>query len=223
MLNKTIPMAQYRIGDFKNFLYVWIDWDGKDAALIDVHKGYDEIISELSQNNVKISTLLLTHSHWDHISDLEKLIEKLPEIRVGIHALEVHRLPLSVQKKAKLFYLNDGDHIPFGKTSIHVIHTPGHSAGECSFWAKAPHCPGYESVLFSGDTLFIRDCGRTDLESGDVSQMFDSLQKIKKLPAETRICPGHQYHKDAQSTLAVEARENPSLLARTVEELAQLP
>lgn len=77
--------------------------------------------------------------------------------------------------------------------------------------------------LLTGDTLFIRDCGRTDFEDGDNEQMFQSLQRIKKLPPATVILPGHHYQPETASVLELELLESAPLKCRSVEELAGLP
>jgi glyoxylase-like metal-dependent hydrolase (beta-lactamase superfamily II) len=153
---------------------------------------------------------------------LEKLITLLPEIRVGVHPLEAHRLKKSVLDHPGTFYFEEGSKIDCGRWDLQVLHTPGHSAGGCCFWLKTL-LPGFESVLFTGDTLFVGDCGRTDLDTGDVHQMFQSLQRIRALPPETKIYPGHAYHPEPSSTIEKELKRNAPLMAKSVEELARLP
>lgn len=217
-----IPVSQYQIGDFRNFLYVVSDTDSKTAVLIDIHEGFEKILTELEQQNVKLSAILLTHTHWDHVMGLENLITLIPEIRVGLHRLDAHRLKKSVLEHPKIFYFEEGSQVPCGQWNLQVLHTPGHSAGGCCFWLKTA-LPEFESVLFTGDTLFVGDCGRTDLDTGDVRQMFDSLQRIRTLPPETRVYPGHAYHRDPWSTIEQELKRNAPLMAKSADELAALP
>jgi glyoxylase-like metal-dependent hydrolase (beta-lactamase superfamily II) len=136
-----------------------------------------------------------------------------------VHAGDRHR----VEKKkgvrvGGLVGLQDGQRLRVGELAVDVIHTPGHSSGECCCLLA-----GTPPVLFTGDTLFIRDCGRTDLETGSNEEMFASLQKIKRLPSDAIILPGHHYKPEYASVLSRELRESPPLLCRSVQELIELP
>ena len=105
-----------------------------------------------------------------------------------------------------------------GSIRVRVLHTPGHSAGECCYFFE-----NGGKYLFTGDTLFIRDYGRTDFADGSNEQMFASLQRIKALPPETVILPGHHYVRECASILSKEIVESPPLRCGSVEELASLP
>ena len=95
-------------------------------------------------------------------------------------------------------FLKDGDRIPFGKHALKVIHTPGHTQGSCCFHA--------EGLLLSGDTLFQRSIGRTDLPGGNTEQELDSIRtKLYTLDPETIVYPGH----GDPTSIAEERAENP--------------
>ena len=105
-----------------------------------------------------------------------------------------------------------------------AIHTPGHSAGELCYRLEATDLKGeLRTYLFTGDTLFIRDCGRTDLETGSNAQMFESLQRLKKFPPDTVILPGHHYVRECASTLSREMETSPPLRCASIQELEALP
>jgi glyoxylase-like metal-dependent hydrolase (beta-lactamase superfamily II) len=87
-----------------------------------------------------------------------------------------------------------------GETSLEVIHTPGHSPGSICLYA--------DGQLFTGDTLFVNWCGRTDFFGGDESAMKNSLIRLMELPEETVVWPGHDYGREPQSTLGREKRKN---------------
>jgi glyoxylase-like metal-dependent hydrolase (beta-lactamase superfamily II) len=105
---------------------------------------------------------------------------------------------------------------------VQVLHTPGHSPGECCFFIPAPTRNDLP-YLFTGDTIFIRDCGRTDFAGGNVLDMFDSIQQIKRLPQKTVILCGHHYQPEVASTIADEMVDSPPFRCRNVDELDALP
>ena len=109
-----------------------------------------------------------------------------------------------------------------GEIEIQALHTPGHSAGAFCYYVKKQ--AGVDRpYLFTGDTIFIRDCGRTDFESGSNAEMFASIQKIKKFPDNSVLLVGHHYAKEFLTTLGEEKKASPPFLAKSVEELANLP
>lgn len=213
------PVAQFEIGDYKNFIYLVLDWQAREAAIIDPQTDLSAPLGELEKNGFRLSKILLTHTHWDHIGGVPELLRKFPEIELHVHERDTHRLKLPTENPGRIHPIRDGERIPVGSLELRVLHTPGHSAGECCFFLEQSSPP----CLFTGDTLFIRDCGRTDLESGSTSEMFNSLQRIKKLPAETVILPGHHYAPECASTLARELEESPPLQCGSVQELERLP
>ncbi len=107
--------------------------------------------------------------------------------------------------------MNDGDVLKVGNLEIKVVHTPGHCPDSCCFIA--------EKAIFTGDTLFVGECGRTDLPGSDVKSMHDSLlNKIRNLPDELVVYPGHDYGKTPTSTLGYEKANNYTLKHRTLPE-----
>lgn len=231
------PIAQYEIGNTRNFVYLVIDWASRQAALVDPHHGLDPVLKDLTTHALTLKEVWLTHTHWDHIAGLPELSEMYPDLTVRVHLNDQHRLKKWKKQfpHAKLMSLQDeetlhlqSEHSPEyspdpsnGDLSVKVMHTPGHSAGECCYFVKASQ--NATPYLLTGDTLFIRDCGRTDFEDGSNEAMFASLQKISKLPGNTVIFPGHHYQEEYSSTLARELETSPPLQCRSVEELAALP
>lgn len=230
---EQFPIAQYQIGEFRNFLYVFMDWSAKEAAIIDLHAGFEAVLEDLNRHSFKILTLLLTHSHWDHIGGLEKFVRQVPDARIAVHSGDVHRLPKAALIRERVSPVDEGQRIRIGSLQLEVLHTPGHSAGECCYlsrdeidWPVTPSTnstPHRGKALFTGDTLFVRDCGRTDLETGSVPEMFGTLQRLRGLPPETVILPGHWYQPECVSTIGDERSDNVALNCRSVEELAALP
>ncbi len=212
------PIAQFEIGDYKNFVYLILDWAHKKAAIVDPQYDLREPLNCLKKHGFELSSVLLTHTHFDHIAGVPELVRSFPQIPICVHRDDSHRLDYKTMGQAKVQSIRDGDIIWIGALEIKVLHTPGHSAGECTYFLKSS--PPY---LLTGDTVFIRDCGRTDLESGNNQQMFQSLQRIKTLPTEAIILPGHHYQKECASTVKQELQESPPFQCKSVEELAGLP
>ena len=216
------PIAQFEIGSMQNFIYLILDWAKRKAAIVDPQKDLTGPLDALSQNGFTLEAILLTHTHHDHTAGVGPLLRLYPnlELKVGQH--DLHRLPKAITSVPGLEILSDGEAFQIGALEVRAIHTPGHSAGAFSYYL-----PKGASVripyLFTGDTVFIRDCGRTDLETGSNAEMFSSIQKIKKLPPETVFLVGHHYAKECSTTLKNELVQSPPFRVASVEELAQLP
>jgi glyoxylase-like metal-dependent hydrolase (beta-lactamase superfamily II) len=178
----------------------WLVIDEKNRTiLIDPGDAAAEIWAAAA--DLKIEHILLTHSHWDHILGLSEIV-KQTGAPVSIHTAEaaiiehgetnppgrpVQLQPVPVAKK-----LEDGDTLKFGERTIQVIHTPGHTSGSCCFLFKSCSEQAEQiEGLFTGDTLFHKNHGRTDLPTGNAIQMSESLKKLCRLSPETVIYPGH--------------------------------
>lgn len=214
-----MPVAQFEIGNLRNFVYLILDWSTREAAIVDPQKDLSAPLDALRTHGFRLTHVLLTHTHHDHIAGVPELARTFPEVPIAVHDSDLHRLPASVRTRAKILKLRDGESLRIGTLELQSLHTPGHSAGESCFFLPATVPP----YLFTGDTVFIRDCGRTDLESGSTKEMFESLQRIKKLPSETVILPGHHYARETASTLQKELQESPPLRCQSVAELEALP
>lgn len=216
------PIAQFEIGNQKNFIYLILDWNTKKAAIIDPQKDLSRPLEALKEHGFELTQILLTHSHWDHTAGVAELLELNPGLSLRVGTLDLHRIPEQAKKAPGLSLLQEGETIVIGSLFLRAIHTPGHSAGEFSYFldqsegVKQPY-------LFTGDTIFIRDCGRTDFEDGSNEQMFESLQKVKKLPKNTIFLVGHHYAKECATTLEAELRESPPFRCQSYVELAALP
>lgn len=216
------PIAQFEIGPYRNFVYLLLDWETRKAAIVDPQNELEAPLTALERHGFSLERILLTHTHHDHVAGVPALLRALPGLSLALGELDLPRLPEELVRetraRGRLKILRDGDPAGIGRLEVTALHTPGHSAGEFCYRVHA--VPGY---LLTGDTLFIRDCGRTDLHSGDTCQMFESLQAIKRLPAGTVILPGHHYAPECASTLEKELRESPPLQCRNAEELESLP
>jgi hydroxyacylglutathione hydrolase len=191
-----------RYGD--NFSYVVADEASKEAAVIDPSFNTDAIVALVKDYGLKVKYVINTHHHSDHTAGNE-------EIRSAFGAkLVAHQLS-SVRKDVGV---TDGDIIRLGKVAIKVIHTPGHTPDSV--------CLLIDGKLLTGDTLFVGECGRTDLPGGNPRSMYDSLfHKLMQLGDDVEVYPGHDYGPKAHSTIGAERKTNYVLEKRTLEEFVE--
>ena len=160
-----------------NYAYIIINNSSKTVGVIDPSEA-GPIDIFLKQKNLKLNYILNTHHHHDHIGGNIELKKKYNAKIVGF-ANDKHRIP-GIDIKLK-----NNDCWNFGNSSVKILHIPGHTSGHICFFFKN------EKIAFTGDTLFSLGCGK--IFEGDYKQMLKSLNKIKKLPADTKIYCGHEY------------------------------
>ena len=209
MIFKQIP-----VGPMQNFVYIIGDEKTNEAAVIDAGWDIDEIIWIAKNEKLKISKIILTHSHFDHIQKIQELINKT-KADVYCHELESDAIKKHIKNiSVKIIKLKDNDEIKNGTIKLKIIHTPGHTPGAI--------CLLFDNKLITSDTLFVGAIGRTDLLGGDAIKLFESLQKLKKLDDRTEIYPGHDYGDTAYSTIGNEKKANPYFMCKTKEEFLNL-
>jgi sulfur dioxygenase len=177
----------------------------RESILIDpVSDSLDMYLQLLQQLDLTLVAALDTHLHADHISALGALRE-----RTGCRSLMGE--PARATCVSHVF--RDGEVIPFGRLSVRVLHTPGHTDDSYCFLLAAGSDPSVnEDWLFTGDTLLIRGSGRTDFQNGNAHDQYRSIfAKLLCFPDRTRIYPGHDYKGWTMSTLAEERAFNPRL------------
>lgn len=184
---------------FKQFIagscYSYILSSKEEALAIDPHISLlDEYSEYLKKNRLILKFIIDTHTHADHFS-LASVLKK----KFGAQVLMHEKAISSVADRR----LKDNEQVAIGSSSFKAIYTPGHTDDAVSLYG--------ENKLFSADVLLIGSVGRTDFQNGSPESMFDTLQKLKALPQETVIFPGHDYHEKRSSTLAKEKGENPFL------------
>ena len=209
MFFKQIP-----VGPMQNFVYLVGDESAKEAAVIDAGWDIDEIIRNAAESKLKISKIILTHSHFDHIQKIQELVDKT-NAGIYFHELEFDEISRLVKNgSAKIIKLKDNEEIKVGKIKIKIIHTPGHTKGAV--------CLLFDNKLITGDTLFVGAIGRTDLPGGDAIKLFESLQKLKRLDDKIEIYPGHDYGEVPFSTIGGEKKTNPYFMCSTKEQFLNL-
>lgn len=166
------------------------------AVIIDPEETLiDRYLGLAAQEGVRIHYVLDTHTHADHFSGTIEMARAL-----GV--------PVIMHRNSPAPYVDlrvdDGEKIVLGKLSLNILHTPGHTADSM--------CVQLQDRVFTGDTLLIGGCGRSDLPSGDPDQLYDSLfNKLLLLNPATKVYPGHIYNSRKSSTLAEEIADNPRL------------
>lgn len=192
-----------QVGPIGTNCYILEDEAAKLAAVIDPGDEAEKILSVLKEDGVETRYILLTHGHYDHTTGVPDLHRALPEAQVYIHRADAQgagsRLFPLAGEIADLHFYDEGDTLPLGGLTIHVLHTPGHSKGGVTLQVG--------DVLFCGDTLFAGSCGRTDLNGGSYEEIMQSLKRLGQLPGDYHVCPGH----DVTSTLERERKTNPFL------------
>ena len=172
--------------------------EGSDRCVV-IDPGYEpqRILNHLKAKNLKLETILLTHGHFDHVGGVKELVAAT-NCKVYLHDLE-RTMPEAMT--AGPLYATDGFPSRFSIAGMEftVLHTPGHTPGSV--------CLICEDAIFSGDTLFAGSCGRTDLPGGDWATILESLKRLKELPGNYRVFPGH----GEDTTLSQERQYNPYL------------
>lgn len=194
-------LDQFRIGPYLNFTYLVADREGGEGVVIDPSYGIDPVLKQIDAKHVRIRYILNTHSHQDHVAGNQDVRE-----RTGAKIVAHKVAPLGQDVSVE-----DGDRFDAGPLRFQVVHTPGHTKDSVLYL--------FEGQVATGDTLFVGECGRTDLPGGDPSEMYDSLlHRVVALDDALVVLPGHDYGSTPTSTIAREKRENYTLKPRTREE-----
>ena len=194
-------VEQLKVGLLDNFVYViWSD-NHPDCAVIDPGTDCSRILGEINDRGLTLCYIINTHSHFDHIGCNEPL-----RSRTGA-SIVAH----SVSSSLRQISVKDGDVLEMGDLKMRFIHTPGHSPDSM--------CVFVDNCLFTGDTLFVGDCGRVDLPGGDPEALHRSFfEKILPLDDSIIVYPGHDYGEKKTSTVGRERRNNYTLKPRKLEE-----
>jgi len=186
--------------DTWTYTYLLADEETGEAVMIDpVAENVDTYITLLEELGLTLKYSFETHIHADHISGSGLLRQKLGAKTV---------LSKNAGVDCADEYADTGNTYAFGRYAIESRLTPGHTSGCVSFVAH----DGDRTMAFTGDTLFIRGCGRTDFQQGDARTLYDSVHaQIFSLPDDAIIYPGHDYKGNTRSTVAEEKAHNPRL------------
>jgi hydroxyacylglutathione hydrolase len=206
-------VKQIEVGNHMVFSYLIGDEETKEALVIDPADDAEHLIEVADQHGLRITSILNTHAHVDHTMGNAEMVRRTGATII-IHEAESYSLHHPSSYTLSLFraepsppadtLINDGDTIHVGKLNLKVIHTPGHSLGSISLYL--------ETMVCTGDTLFVGGVGRTDLPGGSWETLEASIRRrLFTLPDDTVVLPGHNYGATPTSTIYVEKLTNPSL------------
>jgi len=220
-----------------NFIYILENGSG-EAAVIDPGEA-DPVHAFIRAHNLKLTHILCTHHHLDHVGGVQELVKLYGcEVAGSRYDVNLGRIPVGTR------IVGETDPLKMWNREVSILDIPGHTLGQIGYYFEN------ESAFFPGDTLFSAGCGR--LFEGTPELMFNSLQKIAKLPGDTRIYFGHEYtlrnlefvlsretraevlnykkqceervaqgHDTTPTTLNVELQVNPFLRAKSAAEFAE--
>lgn len=184
-----------------NFCYLLGDPESRKAGVVDPSFDAKPVQRFADDHGLTVELILVTHHHPDHIYDVKRLADE-----TGAKVL-AHR----TSNVAKDVALEDGDSVQLGTIRIKVMHTPGHSPDSVCYLAR--------NRIWTGDTLFIGECGRVDLPGGSAAQLWESFfTRIIHLPDELIVFPGHNYGPTRSDSLGNQKRTNHTLRPRSKEE-----
>ncbi|MYD43081.1 MAG: MBL fold metallo-hydrolase [Gammaproteobacteria bacterium] len=217
-LSDELIIEQIQIGPMQNFTYIVGSKSSREVVLVDPAWDIDALLKRLDEKDFTLSGVLVTHYHPDHvggsmrgqgIQGVAQVMEQRP-VKVYAHRLEA----AGVQKvtgisKTDIKAVESGDTLDIGLIEVEFLHTPGHTPGSQCFRIK--------NTLVSGDTLFIDGCGRVDLPGSDSEAMYHSLEKLKTLPDDTLLLPGHNYSHVPNATMGETKAHNAYLNVKDLE------
>ncbi len=197
------------------YTYILVDEPSREALIIDpVDEQLQRDLQVLREQGLKLVWAVETHAHADHITSAGLLAE---------HAGARTAAPEGCQIGTAAVQLSDGQLLTFGRQQVRCMHTPGHTAGSMSFYWETTAPSGPVSHVFTGDTLLINGCGRTDFQSGSAEALYRSLtQVLWALPEDTTVWPGHDYQGRTHSSIGQEKRGNARVAGRTLSEFVEI-
>lgn len=189
------------------YTYVLFDEVSREALIIDpVDEQLDRDLGVLREYGLKLLWTVETHAHADHITSAGQLAE---------HTGAQTAAPLACDIRTAAVQLQDGSILKFGSQEIRALSTPGHTAGSMSYLWQA----GNQLHVFTGDTLLINGCGRTDFQSGSSEALYRSLTTVLfALPDDTLVWPCHDYEGRTHSSIGAEKSGNARIAGKTLPE-----
>ena len=197
-----MKVFQIPVGQMANFTYIIADEEMGEAAIIDPSWDLEKIFGILKKNGWKTKYIINTHTHFDHTLGNE------PVAKVTGGKIVQHRNSLD----NKQIPVSEGDIIKIGKIPLRILHTPGHSKDSICLIVD-------EKLVFTGDTLFVGNCGRVDLAGSDPKEIYHSLfDKVAKLDESLIVYPGHDYGPHPTSTIGHEKKTNYVMQSRSIQD-----
>jgi len=198
----AMKVFQIPVGQMANFTYIIADEEMGEAAIIDPSWDLEKIFGILKKNGWKTKYIINTHTHFDHTLGNE------PVAKVTGGKIVQHRNSLD----NKQIPVSEGDIIKIGKIPLRILYTPGHSKDSICLIVD-------EKLVFTGDTLFVGNCGRVDLAGSDPREIYHSLfDKVAKLDESLIVYPGHDYGPHPTSTIGHEKKTNYVMQSRSIQD-----
>jgi glyoxylase-like metal-dependent hydrolase (beta-lactamase superfamily II) len=196
--------------DFDNFCYIIYCKKNLNAVVVDPGNNPSKAVEFIKSNNLKLEYIINTHYHSDHTIGNQIIKNAIPS-KIIASKIDGKKITSGVD-----IFIRDNDQLNVGEISIKFLLTPGHTPGSICMIVN-------NFALLTGDTLFIGDCGRTDLPGGNLNEMFRTLQnKIKTLPDNLIVYPGHDYGEKPFDTLGNQKLTNKTLLVKNLKEFSKL-
>jgi len=204
-----MTIKQIKAG-FDNFSYITYDSLSKEAAIVDPSVSITKQVEFLKEKELSLNYIINTHHHSDHTNKNRKLRDMYPEAKIIVADSKEKRLDSEIYLK-----VSEDKELKIGEVTLKFMITPGHTPdGLCIIVDN--------KAIITGDTLFIDDCGRADLSGGNIKDLFNSLQRIKQLPNNMIIYPGHDYGSKPVDSLENQKRTNKTLLAKDIKEFLKV-
>lgn len=208
---------QVEVGMLQNFCEILSCPETGEAAVVDPAWEVDTLLREATRLGVRITQILITHGHNDHVEGIAEVVEHTGAT-VVVNVRELDKVKAAIAGTpaagAAIRTVADGEIVAIGRRGVRALETRGHTVGGMCYLAD-----GY---VITGDVLFVGGCGRTDFPGGNTAEMWDSLQRLAGLPEETRVYPGHNYGSTPTSSMGRELLENPYLRCANFEEFRAL-
>ncbi|MCU0275303.1 MAG: MBL fold metallo-hydrolase [Acidobacteria bacterium] len=203
-----MPYLSLEVGDLGTNCYLFFAAGSRHCFVIDPGAEAEKILARIAEARLLPQAVVLTHAHPDHLGAAAALVSRFG-VPLWVHPADEKLMcspagrglaaMFGVKAPAADRLLLDGDVLALDGLELKVIHSPGHSPGSILLYG--------DGLLFTGDTLFKNDVGRTDLPGGDEEELKRSLARIREFPAATVILPGH----GEGSVLEIELKDNPYL------------
>ena len=209
--NDNLCVLSRVVGPIQTSIYVLGCKRSKEAVIIDAGGDSDALVEAIDARSWTLTEVWQTHAHVDHVAGLNDLKDRR-DVPILLHEAEQPVYDAAVQQ-GMMFgfqieplptvekYVEEGDFVNVGELKAEVLWLPGHSPGSVAFYFKD------EGLFFGGDVVFKGSVGRVDLPGCDPKAMRRSLDRVKKLPDDTIILPGH----GPRTTVGEEKRSNPFL------------
>ena len=205
-----LELKQIRVGA-DNFCYIIYSKKDKLAAIVDPGYEPEQAINFIINNDLTLYYIIITHYHSDHSYAVNSVKNQYPEAKLIASKIDGEKIDANID-----ISVNRGDKLKLGEINLDFILTPGHTQGGICIIID-------NKAILTGDTLFIGDCGRTDLPGGDLHIMYNTLKnKIMSLSDSLIVYPGHDYGDKPYDMLGNQKKTNKTLNVKNFEDFSKI-